>query len=129
MYKVTKKHVRSFNCNGKFGTCGGSGGVWIAREVFNQNSPVWHSLVFLHEIQHCDVDSCISQGAACFAQAVYGKQMKLHPTVINWWKHVAKSMGYTQDMWDYHHSEEFAKNRIPYEEIINKNGGAFNVSK
>tara|TARA_B110000438_G_scaffold289555_1_gene324243 strand:+ start:160 stop:1623 length:1464 start_codon:yes stop_codon:yes gene_type:complete len=137
MYKVAKKHVGSFNCNGTGGTCAtwfrgnGDGGVHIAREIFNHGDPGWHTLIFIHEIQHCDVESCTTQGAANFSMVVYGKQIWRTEAngLINWCKHLARSEGYTQDMWDYHHSEEFAKKRIPYKEFTNKNGGGFNVSK
>ena len=118
IYRVAKKHVGSFNCNGKAGTCStwsrgnGDGAVHIARGVYNRNmaevdAPAyedapWHTLVFIGGIQHCDVDSCTSQAAANYAMAYYGTKMKIHPG----WIHFVRWMagGYDQDMWDYHHS-------------------------
>jgi hypothetical protein len=142
IYKVAKKHVTTFNCTGTNGTyaiiCApGNNWVNISRGVYNRNpdevnapgyvDAPWHTLTFIHEIQHCDWDSCGSEGAACYAEAYYGMKMKIHPGWINFVRGMAG--GYDQDMWDYHHSAEYAKNRIPYEDYVKKNGGKFNAGK
>jgi hypothetical protein len=141
-YKVTKKHVATFNCtgiNGTYAVTGGgfTGSVNISRGVYNRNpdevdapgyvDAPWHTLVFIHEIQHCDVDSCTSQAAADYAMAYYGTKMKIHPGWINLVRGMAGD--YDQDMWDYHHSEEFAKNRLSYGEFTKANGGKTKVMK
>lgn len=134
IYNVAKKHVTTFNCTGINGTYAiispRNGWVNISRGVFNRNpdeveapnyvDAPWHTLVFIHEIQHCDVDSCTSQGAANYAAAYYGRKMKIHSGWINFVGWMASAEGYNQEKWDYHHSPEFAKNRIPYEEYIKK---------
>lgn len=42
--------------------------------------------------------------------------------LINFEAMRAKGEGYTQDMWDYHHSDEFAKKRIPYKNFVRTRG-------
>jgi len=139
VYKVAKIHVTTFNCTGINGTyaiiCApGNNWVNISRGVYNRNpdevdapgyedAPV-HTMIFMHEIQHCDWDSCGAETAANFAPAFYGKQMEIHPGWINFF--LGMTGGYDQDMWDYHHSAEFAKNRTSYEDYVKKNGGGFN---
>tara|TARA_Y100001934_G_scaffold269615_1_gene353316 strand:- start:1240 stop:2853 length:1614 start_codon:yes stop_codon:yes gene_type:complete len=139
-YQVAKKHVTTFNCTGINGTYAiispFNGWVNISRGVYNRNpdeadaphyvDAPWHTLVFIHEIQHCDVDSCTSQEAANFAMAYYGAKMKIHPGWINFVRGMAGDYG--QDKWDYHHSDEYTKTRISYEDYIKKNGGKLNVT-
>jgi hypothetical protein len=62
------------------------------------------------------------QRAAYFSQVVYGEKMKMPRGLINFEAMRAKGEGYTQDMWDYHHSDEFAKKRISYKNFVRTRG-------
>lgn len=109
-YAVGQKNVALIVNGGGTGKNADGSGAWshekkigIGNRDLNWSQPSMVTACLLHEFQHCDPRDG-SEGAACWATVMYGKQTGVHPCLIKFYRGVAIGPhGYSQAKWDAAH--------------------------